>query len=365
MTLSILHFYKTSLPETMGGVETFIDSLCKSTAAMGINNTVLSLAKKPSKEPIHLSGYRITQVKQDFFIASTGFSLAAFKKYRELARQADIIHLHFPNPFADILYFSCRVKKPTIVTYHSDIVKQKNLMKIYSSLMNRFLNSVNKIIATSPNYLTNSETLQKFSHKVEIIPIGIDKESYPKLNVERVSYWKSRLPKNFFLFVGALRYYKGLHIALQAAEPYTLVIAGSGPMQGELAQAAGKNVYFLDQVTEEDKVALIHLCYSFIFPSHLPSEAFGISLLEAAMYGKPLISCEIGTGTSFVNINQETGLVVEANSPESLRQAMQFMLDNPEKAQEFGRNAEKRYWQYFSIQHQTEKYLKLYYQLIK
>ena len=87
----------------------------------------------------------------------------------------------------------------------------------------------------------------------------------------------------------------------------------------------------------EDKIALLHLCYGFIFPSHLRSEAFGISLLEAATVGRPMISCEIGTGTTFVNAANETGLVINPGSPLALREAMQYLLDNPAIAAKMGK----------------------------
>ena len=50
------------------------------------------------------------------------------------------------------------------------------------------------------------------------------------------------------------------------------------------------------------------------------------------MYGKPLISSEIGTGTSYININNETGIVVPPCDPTGLRQAMDYLWDNPIEA---------------------------------
>src|SRR5690606_17794728 len=114
-----------------------------------------------------------------------------------------------------------------------------------------------------------------------------------------------------------LRYYKGLHFLIEAASKTaaTIVIAGSGPEEIQLKSLAADkgltNVHFLGRISDDDKSALLQACRGFVFPSHLPSESFGISLLEAAMAGKPMISCEIGTGTSYVNIHQQTGWVIE------------------------------------------------------
>ncbi|WP_306308099.1 glycosyltransferase [Citrobacter youngae] len=117
---------------------------------------------------------RVFYAKTNFEIASTPFSLSCIKKFKELAKQADIIHYHYPFPFMDILHFLCRIKKPTVVSYHSDIVKQKFISRLYSPLMNRFLSSVDCIVAASPNYAKTSTVLQKFESKVKVIPYGLD-----------------------------------------------------------------------------------------------------------------------------------------------------------------------------------------------
>lgn len=52
-----------------------------------------------------------------------------------------------------------------VVTYHSDIVKQKRLMKLYQPLQERFLASVDCIVASSPNYVASSQTLKNIRIK--------------------------------------------------------------------------------------------------------------------------------------------------------------------------------------------------------
>ncbi|MEM1244515.1 MAG: glycosyltransferase [Pseudomonadota bacterium] len=365
--MKVLHFYKTSLPQSVGGVEVFLDTLCNSTANLGVENTILSLATKPEKNPIQFRNYKIVHAKQNLFIASTGISISAFRIFKQLASNADIIHYHFPNPFADILHFTCKPNKPTLVTYHSDIIKQKFLVKLYKPLMQRFLASVDRIIATSPNYFATSDTLATFKDKVNIIPIGIDKQIYPQVNSERIDYWQQRLPKPFFLFIGAMRYYKGLHIALDAIKGtnHQLVLAGKNYIETKIKENQLSNLHLLGPISNEDKVALLNLCHAFVFPSHLRSEAFGVALLEAAAYGKPMISCEIGTGTSYVNIHDQTGLVIEPASADKLRQAMQHLLENTSEAAKFGTNAKKRYQELFTAEKQAQAYVEVYEDLLK
>ena len=368
--MNILHVYKTSMPDSVGGVESFIDTLCREDCRLGVQNTVLSLSKKPDPNPVRLDGYTVHQAKQNLFVGSTGFSLSAFGKFKRLASEADIIHYHFPNPFADMLHLAYSPKKPSVVTYHSDIIKQKYLLHVYRPLKQRFLNSVDSIVATSPNYFATSDILQKYADKVSVIPYGIDYRFYEAADPKRLEYWRSRLPEPFFLFVGAMRYYKGLHIALEAiaGTKIRVAIAGINGIEKELkAQAASlqlNNIDFLGFVNDEDKIALIHLCYGFIFPSHLRSEAFGIALLEAAAVGKPMISCEIGTGTTFVNVANETGLVINPGSPRELREAMQYLLDHPDIAVQMGKNAKKRSNELFTAERQAKSYYELYQRLL-
>lgn len=140
------------------------------------------------------------------------------------------------------------------------------------------------VVATSPNYLATSDVLAKYKHKVSVIPIGLDKTTYPEPSAEKLAYWRDKLGPKFFLFVGVIRYYKGLHILMEAAQgtDYPIVIVGAGPIEEELkAQAAQlglRNIHFLGHLPDEDKVALLTLCYGVLFPSHLRSEAFGMAL---------------------------------------------------------------------------------------
>lgn len=369
--MRVLHFYKTSFPDTIGGVEQFINQVAIGSKKLGIATDVLSLTPDRVPRTIEIDGYQAHRARLDFQVASTGFSVSAFLRFAELAKKADIIHYHFPWPFMDVVHFATMVKKPTVVTYHSDIIRQKHLLKIYRPLKRCFLGDVSRIVATSPNYLTTSNVLAKYKHKVSVIPIGLDKTTYPVPSSEKLAYWSHRLGRKFFLFVGVIRYYKGLHILIEAAKGtgYPIVIVGAGPIEEELKQQAAQlglqNIHFLGRLPDEDKVTLLMLCYAVLFPSHLRSEAFGISLLEGAMYGKPMISSEIGTGTTFINIADETGLVVPPSDPIALRKAMQYLWENPELSADMGRKAEGRYWRHFTADQMIKSYVDLYRDLAK
>jgi glycosyltransferase involved in cell wall biosynthesis len=365
--MRVLHFYKTYKPDSMGGVEELIGQICSGAAKRGVTSEVLTVSKDTST--VDFGDHLHHRAKLDVEIASSAFSLAAFRRFRELAEHADLIHYHFPWPFADVVHFASRVHKPSIVTYHSDIVRQKVLLQFYKPLRDRFLASVDTIVATSPNYLATSDVLQRYRDKVEVIPIGLDENSYAKPTAEKLQYWRERAGPKFFLFVGNLRYYKGLHVLLDALQgtEFRAVIVGSGPVEHELRAQAARlkldNVDFVGPVDDDDKIALLTLCHALTFPSHLRSEAFGISLLEAAMFGKAMISTEIGTGTSYVNVDGVTGLVVPPSDPVALRGAMGRVGENDALAAELGAAARKRFQVDFTAEKMVNAYVDLYVRL--
>jgi glycosyltransferase involved in cell wall biosynthesis len=367
--MRVLHFYKTYYPDSLGGVEQVIRQLCVGTGRLGVTNEVLTLTRSKLDPVIEFEGHTVHRVPLDFEIASTGFSLKSIRALSRLAQDADVVHYHFPWPFMDLAHFAARINKPTVVTYHSDIVRQRHLLKVYQPLKYRFLQSVDMIVATSPNYMASSPVLERFRDKTRVITYGLDKDIYPEAEPERLARWRSEVGDKFFLFVGVLRYYKGLHILLDAVakSDYPVVIVGAGPIETELKAHARRlgltHVKFVGALDDPDKVALLTLCYALAFPSHLRSEAFGISLLEGAMYGKPMISSEIGTGTTYINIDQETGLVVPPSDPQAFGEAMRTLWDNPGMAQAMGQRAAARYQQLFTAAQMAASYTSLYHEL--
>ena len=289
------------------------------------------------------------------------FQSSLFRLFRELSAKADIVNYHFPWPMMDVVHLVEMPRCPTVVTYHSDVVRQRLLNFFYRPLMHKFLKDVDHIVATSSNYVRSSEVLRSYPDKTSVIPIGIGQAEPPSTAV--LEKWRKETGEGFFLFVGVLRYYKGLDFLLEAARRtgLPLVVAGSGSVEPRWIGLG--NVRFLGEVSDDDKEALLRLCRAFVFPSHLRSEAFGIALLEAARAGKPMISCEIGTGTSYINLHQETGLVVPPADAAALADAMRALSSDAEIANTMGRNARARYEELFTADAMSEAYFRLYTQL--
>lgn len=365
--MRVLHVFKTYFPDTHGGVEQVIYQLAEGGARHGIESHVFSLSPRGAAREERMGHHMTHRARQDVYVASTGLSLSAVREFRALVPRMDVVHYHFPWPFMDLLHLVRGTRRPSLVTYHSDIVKQRLLLHAYRPLMRHFLGSMDCIVASSPNYATSSPELVRLADKVRVIPFGLDRATYPPPDARRLAAWRERLGPRFFLFVGGLRYYKGLDYLLEAVRGTDVVLAicGGGAAEADLqrqAEGAGA-VHFLGALDDEDKNALLALCEAFVLPSHLRSEAFGVSLLEAAMAGKPLICCEIGTGTTYINRDGETGLVVPPADASALRAALLRLWHDPALGQRLGEGARARFDAVFSGEAMVTAYADLYREL--
>lgn len=363
--VKVLFVYKSYYPETRGGVEECIHALCLGLARLGVECAVAVCAANPTLSVPEFP-YPVYRFKTTFEAASCPISLDFLKNFKSLADQFDIIHYHFPWPYADVLQLLSMSKKPYVVSYQSDIVRQKYLKIVYEPIMHQFLKGAKTIIAASPPYMESSPVLQRYQDKTICIPIGTERSLYCNLDPQCLSQWKARVGDNFVLFIGVLRYYKGLDYLLEAAKDInaTIVIAGKGPEKEHLESLAKSlhldNIKFVGFVSDEDKVALLTLCRMVVAPAHLRSEAFCISLLEGLLFNKPLVSTELGTGTSFVNTHNKTGLVVPPADAKALASAINTLLNDPKAYETYQTNTQSHYENYFTLDNMAKSMLDCY-----
>tara|TARA_A100001011_G_C14319305_1_gene849658 strand:- start:6315 stop:6887 length:573 start_codon:yes stop_codon:yes gene_type:complete len=169
--MRVLHVYKSYYPDSVGGVERSIKNIIDGLKDKGIKSNLLTTHQK-KKIPNQFS------FKKNFQIFRTPFSLGFFLNFKSITNNFDIIHYHHPWPFMDLVHLIHNIKKISIVTYHSDIVRQKKLNFLYRPIMNKFLSKVDKIVCSSENYLKSSRVLKKFENKTLSIPFGIKKNDY-------------------------------------------------------------------------------------------------------------------------------------------------------------------------------------------
>lgn len=369
--LRVLHVYRTYFPDTQGGLEEAIRQIAAATRPHGIESRVFTLSAAAAPAVTSVDGVAVHRARRSFEIASCGVSWAAPRVFRPLAVWAEVIHVHYPWPFADLLCLLARPRRPIVLTYHSDIVRQRVLAPLYAPLRRVFFRRLAAVVVTSPGYAATSPVLRALGERVRVIPLGLAETRYAAPEAERIAAWRARLGEGFALFVGVLRTYKGLDVLLDAAAGAALriVIAGDGPLRAHLERRIAREglagVTLLGRVEDADKTALLHLCAAVVLPSDRRSEAFGLSLVEGAMAGKPLVSTDLGTGTSYVNIDGETGLVVPPADAAALAAALARLSSDPACAAAMGRAARARYEAHLDGRAMGEAYAALYREMVR
>jgi rhamnosyl/mannosyltransferase len=338
--MNILHIYK-DYPPIVGGIENHLQLLADGQAWRG--HTVTALVTHPNARRTTYTtenGVRVVRARRLATVASTPLSASlAIQRWRE---RPDIVHLHFPYPVGEMSQWALGRGTPGVLTYHSDVVRQASILRFYKPLMMRALDAAEAIIIGSPP-MRQSAYLAGRQDKLHLIPYGIVLSRFSARPADsemarvRYRYLGSRaaapdsLP--LLLFVGRLRYYKGLDTLIAALPRIKarLIVAGSGPMQGAWQDLAGQlsvsdRVAWLGDVPDADLAALYHLADLFVLPASHPSEAFGLVQVEAMAAGLPVVCTELGTGTTYVNRDGETGLVVPPRDPLALADAVNKLL---------------------------------------
>jgi len=281
--------------------------------------------------------------------------------------EAEIYHLHFPYPLGEVAYL-LRPRGRLVVTYHSDIVRQRNLFRFYRPLLGRLLRQADAILVTSPQYLQSSPVLRPVAAKCRVVPLGIDLGRFDAFDPDRVAAWRAKLGTPLVLFVGRFRYYKGLDYLLEALRlvpEARLGLVGDGPEGPRLRRLVaqyglGSRVTFLGTLSDDELPAIYRAADVYVLPATERSEAFGISLLEAMAAGLPVITTELGTGTSYVNQHGETGLIVPPRDPGALAAALAELLADPERRRAMGAAGRKRVEAEFTLDRLVKDVLRVY-----
>lgn len=366
--MRILHIYKDYYP-VVGGMENHIRLLAEGAVKQGLEVTVLVTSLTHSTDIQEMNGVRIIKAGRLATLASTPLSSALFLWVRRL--KPDITHLHSPYPWGEMSHLMFGQNQRTVITYQSDIVRQKSLLKLYRPFLRRILRRADRIIATSPQYIQSSPHLSQVADKCVVIPLGIDLERFQKARKEEVKELRSKYSPPLLLFVGILRYYKGLEYLIRAMRHVNarLLVVGSGPMAQAWQSLAADlglahKIFFVGRVEDEDLPAYYQACDLFILPASHRSEAFGTVQVEAMACGKAVICTELGTGTSYVNVDGETGLVVPARDADALARAINRLLSDEASRAQMGERGKKRAMQEFSHEVMIDRVLALYESLL-
>lgn len=355
--MKILQVNKFYFP-LIGGVEKVVQQIAE--GLNGKNNfeiEILCCQPKGKEKEETINDVKVYRASSFGTYLGMPISLDFFKKYKKLTASYNLVFLHYPFPLAFIAYFLFSRNKDLVIWYHSDIVRQK-IIEIFFRPFHLFaFKKAKKIFVSSPNLIKSSSYLRKFEQKCVVVSFGIDLEEF-KLTEQiknEAMLIKEKYGKPLILSIGRYVYYKGFEYLIEAAKEIEakFLIIGSGPLKKKYEKLIKKynleNKVFLIPPVENLSI-FYHACDVFVLPSIAKSEAFGLVLLEAMAWGKPVISTELGTGTSFVNQDGITGFVIPPKNSQVLAQAIKKIIQNKNILEEFGKNAQERAMTHFSLE---------------
>lgn len=323
------------VPPPFAGVEAHVDTLARALLPHAAPTVV---AGHPWRQVPHPAApYRVLTAASFTKLASVYMSPGVVNIIRtELGSdRCNLLHHHAPNPWGDLGSLVAR-DVPVVMTWHSDIVRQKNLLRVYGPIQRSALRRADKVIVFTRNHYESSLQLKipGLEHKIEVVPIGIDFASLDQVvNSEAFRQdlcgWAAGRP--LILTVGRQVYYKGYHHLLSAVarmrSEAVLALVGTGPLGAQLRQQAhalgiASRVRFLGTLDLQGMVTAMRACDIFTLPSIAPAEAFGIASAEAMSCGKPTVVCALGNGVDHLNQHGRTSLAVPPGDEAALADAL-------------------------------------------
>lgn len=358
-------------PPNIGGIETVMFDITELLNTKNIKCDVLCSNDTYKYSEEIINNYTVYRTKTFGKYFSTSITPQMIWKLKEIVNNYDIIHVHLPDPMASLALFFINPRKQKIVLHwHSDIIKQKFLLKLYEPLQNWLMKKSDVIIATTPKYMQESKYLQKHKNKCVSIPIGIDSDRLQYIDEEINSLKKIYNKKHIIFSLGRLAYYKGFKYLIESAkylsDDFIILIGGNGELKSELEDFIKKErlenkVKLLGRIEDNKLGNYYKLCDIFCLPSIIKSEAFGVVQIEAMSFGKPIVATSIeGSGVDWVNKHKISGVNVEVKNAKSLAIAFETIMVDNETYDFYSKNAIDRFNTYFKRENMVDKIIKVY-----
>lgn len=370
--MRILHFGKYWHKD--GGIETHVKTLCKGLASNGIEVVNLVSSTTLKSNYFKVDGFTIVESPSIGVYFSTSISPRMVFDARRLnsEKSFDLIHLHFPDPMSHLASASLPMEIPRIITWHSDIIKQRRLLKLYRPFQLHAVQHSKAIVsATELHFLNSTQIPQRYPSKQRyVIPFGTDLDwlEYNSSVHESVRAIKHQAQGRFILFtLGRHVEYKGFSFLIDAIKDTQafLFLGGDGPLTPKLksqVQSLGLTgrIFFTGRLTSAEVAAHYHACDAFCLPSISHNEAFGIVQIEAMACGKPVICSNLDNGINEVTLNQVTGLTVPPMNAKALSLAIERLRLDISLRHKLGEQGLKRIKENYSEGKMIEEHLNLY-----
>lgn len=348
---------------TKGGVEKVTKDIAELVVDVGFKSVVVSFdgQKKPLSQT-NINGVKVIRYEA-FKIGPAPFSCQFLKDANSLFDKSDLLITHYPNPLVERALLKYDRNKRIILFYHSDLVGyNKIITQWYNQHTKKLLEKVNIIISTSPNYVNSSKILRQYKEKLRIVPLTINPKDF---HLTKKYDYKNFAYKYKILFVGRFVKYKGVEYLIKAMkyldQNVGLVLVGGGTRYKLYKKLVKKEkithrVYFIINPSNDDLKSIYNSADVFVLPSTMRSEAFGIASLEAMYAGLPIVTTELGTGTSFYNIQKKTGIIVKPKDEREIAKAIELCLKNKS---EYGKNSRQIVETQFVIDNFKSKIIKI------
>jgi rhamnosyl/mannosyltransferase len=373
-------------PPASGGIETHLKTLAQAQARLGADVQVVcvnhqdvagndatwqSLTPTPFAEEQDGS-IRLVRVGRWASFARFDFCPSLPGLLRRIARSGcDLLHLHVPNPTMLLALAVSRPRLPWVITYHSDVIKQRMLGKVVRPFENMVFGRTGAILVSSPTYPDGSEYLKRQRNKLTVIPFGIDVKPFLDPSAAALSAaarFRAEHGQPLWLLVGRLVYYKGIDQALRALPnvPGRLLIVGEGPLRSELGALAARlgvadRVCWQGRLNDAELIGAYHAATALWFPSNARSEAFGLVQVEAMACSCPVINTNIaGSGVAWVSRHEESGLTIPVNDPAGLASAANRLLAETDLRNRLSMQARRRAVSEFSDERMARQTIDLY-----
>ena len=361
--MKILELGKFYFPHK-GGIETLLRAWSEGFVRRGAE--VACVVANDCARTTHelLNGVRVHRLASYGTLLSTSVCPAYLAATRRHA--ADLWHVQFPNPLADIASIAGDRATPLVLSYHSDVVRQAGVMRFYQPVLNALLRRATRIVVSTPQHLEYSPWLAPFRAKCEVIPFGINLAALaltPERERRVAELRREAGGRPIVLNVGRLVGYKGQRFLIEALRELDAVawIVGTGPLDAELRRLAAElgvadRVKLWGGVSDDDLPALLHACDVFALPSITAAEAFGIVQVEAMACGKPVVSCALQSGVKFVNQHGVTGLLVTPADSAALAAGIRSLLGDATLRHRLGAAARARAEREFAEEVMVDRY---------
>jgi glycosyltransferase involved in cell wall biosynthesis len=349
-------------PPFHGGMETHLQLLASHLRpSVDVHVAVSAIPSPPGRTTA--AGVHLRRMRTYGVVAATPMCPELFRVIWDV--EPDIVHLHHPHPLAMLAYLTSGTSAPCIVSYHSDIVRQRTLGPLVAPIVHRTLARSAAILVASPQLRDGSPVLQQYRDKCHVVPYGLDPSHQRPADPAAVAELRRRYGNRIVLAVGRLTLYKGFDYLIRAMQQVdaTLLLVGTGALREELDRVVsderlGAKVHLLGSVP--DVRPYYEACDLFVLPSTTANEAFGIVQLEAMAAGKPVVNTALRTGVTFACPPDVAALTVKPRDSAALAQAISSLLGDPDLRRRLGEAGRERVAREFNARVMSERTLEIY-----